>query len=114
MQLAEFIEEDEAWSVRGERVLELGAGTGLAGIVAGLSGSREVAISDYPAEEVLENIRLNVQRNVEPRRKKDAGIGEVQVEGHEWGVLTDKFSLRNKESFDKILVADCLWMRKLH
>jgi predicted nicotinamide N-methyase len=114
VQLAEFIEEDEAWSVRGERVLELGAGTGLAGIVAGLSGSREVAISDYPAEEVLENIRLNVQRNVEPRRKKDAGIGEVQVEGHEWGVLTDKFSLRNKESFDKILVADCLWMRKLH
>jgi nicotinamide N-methyltransferase len=35
VQLAEFIEENEAWSVRGESVLELGAGTGLTGIVAG-------------------------------------------------------------------------------
>ncbi len=114
LQLAEFIEEDEEWSVNGERVLELGAGTGLAGILAGLSGAREVVLSDYPAEEVLENIRSNVQRNVEPRRKRAAGIGEVKVEGHEWGVLTDEFSMKNRESFDKLLVADCLWMRMLH
>ena len=44
LQLAEFIEEGDVqgrdWSVQGERVLELGAGTGLAGIVAGLKGAK--------------------------------------------------------------------------
>jgi predicted nicotinamide N-methyase len=61
LQLAEFIEEGDVqgrdWSVDGERALELGAGTGLAGILAGLEGAREVVISDYPAPEVLENLR---------------------------------------------------------
>lgn len=117
LQLAEFIEEGDAqrrdWSVGGERVLELGAGTGLAGIVAGLSGAREVVISDYPAPEVLGNIRDNVERNVSTRKDK-TGVGEVRVEGHEWGVLGDGFSKENKESFGRILVADCLWMPWQH
>jgi nicotinamide N-methyltransferase len=99
-------------------VLELGAGTGLAGLVAGLTGAKETVISDYPAEEVLENIKANVKANIEPRREKDSSIGEVSVQGHEWGIVTDGFSEENKESFDKLLVADCLWMpwqhRNLH
>jgi nicotinamide N-methyltransferase len=114
LQLAEFIEEDERWNVRGQQVLELGAGTGLAGLVAGLAGAQDVVISDYPAPEVLENIRSNVRANIGPRREKDPGIAEVRVEGHEWGVLTDPFSVRCKESFDTLLVADCLWMPWQH
>ncbi|PMD66437.1 uncharacterized protein K444DRAFT_517015 [Hyaloscypha bicolor E] len=117
LQLAEFIEEGDVqgrdWSVDGERVLELGAGTGLAGILAGLKGAREVVISDYPAPEVLENLRGNVERNFLSRRDK-TGVGEVRVEGHEWGVLDDAFSKENKESFGRILVADCLWMPWQH
>jgi nicotinamide N-methyltransferase len=111
LQLAEFIEEDELlWGVKGERVLELGAGTGLAGIVAGLKGAREVVVSDYPAVEVLENIRTNVRSNIERRKDQIEGIGDVSVQGHEWGVLDDGFSVRNQEGFGRILVADCLWM----
>jgi nicotinamide N-methyltransferase len=117
LQLAEFIEEGDVqnrdWSVQGERVLELGAGTGLAGIVAGLKGAKEVVISDYPAPEVLENIKNNVERNV-LSRKDASGVGEVRVKGHEWGVLDDAFSKESKESFGKILVADCLWMPWQH
>lgn len=116
LQLAEFIEEGDVqgrdWSVDGERVLELGAGTGLAGIVAGLKGAREVVISDYPAPEVLGNIRENVRRNVLSRQDK-TGVGEVKVEGHEWGVV-DVFSRENTEGFGRILVADCLWMPWQH
>ncbi|CZR54338.1 probable NNT1 Putative nicotinamide N-methyltransferase, has a role in rDNA silencing and in lifespan determination [Phialocephala subalpina] len=119
LQLAEFIEEGKDdqgrhWNVKGEEVLELGAGTGLAGLVAGLTGGRRVAISDYPAKEVLENIRANVERNVPPLRSKFPGIGEIEVQGHEWGVLDDKFSKSNEGRFGRILVADCLWMPWQH
>ncbi|KUJ20923.1 uncharacterized protein LY89DRAFT_729740 [Mollisia scopiformis] len=117
LQLAEFIElgKDEVgreWSVKGERVLELGAGTGLAGMVAALSGARETVISDYPAEEVLGNIRANVERNL--RAKNHSSLGQVEVQGHEWGVLTDEFSRENKGGFGRVLVADCLWMPWQH
>ncbi|KAL3428106.1 nicotinamide N-methyltransferase [Phlyctema vagabunda] len=119
LQLAEFIEEDAAWDVKNERVLELGAGTGLAGMISGLKGAEQVVISDYPAPEVLENIRGNVTRNIEPRKvgtdeRVAQEIREVTVEGHEWGVLDDTFSVQEKESFGRILVADCLWMPWQH
>lgn len=108
VQLAAFMEEGgAAWSVRGQRVLELGAGTGLAGIVAALSGARDVAITDYPAPEVLANIRGNVERNVGKR-------ADASVQGHEWGVLDDGFAMSGKEAFGRILVADCLWMPWQH
>jgi len=117
LQLAEFMEEDEGdWCVRGERVLELGAGTGLAGIVAALMGARDVVVSDYPAPEVLANIRTNVEGNVPPSGAKSRRriAEEVEVVGHEWGVLDDAFSRRNKEAFGRLLVADCLWMPWQH
>lgn len=63
--------------------------------MAGLSGAREVVISDYPAPEVLSNIRSNILMNIELRRlisSRASSIGEVNVEGHEWGILTDSFS----------------------
>jgi len=106
------------WDVAGREVLELGAGTGLAGLVAALKGATRTIITDYPATEVLDNLRQNVAANIQTRRA-DASktraadargeIGEVRVEGHEWGVLTDSFSIHEKEAFDRILVADCLW-----
>lgn len=116
------------WSVKGERVLEVGAGTGLAGIIAAYAGAKEVVISDYPATEVLANIQNNVSNNIDSRRKgaikppktqlippqPPLEIGPVSVEGHEWGVLDDSFSLSNTRAFTRILVADCLWMPHQH
>lgn len=117
------------WSVKGEKVLELGAGTGLAGIMAAYVGAEEVVISDYPAEEVLANIQNNVSTNVDARRKGSAipssttsklskqpelEVGPVSVEGHSWGVLTDPFSVSHSHTFTRLLVADCLWMPHQH
>ncbi|KAF4626990.1 hypothetical protein G7Y89_g11167 [Cudoniella acicularis] len=116
--LAEYIEEGSPsqWGVQGERVLELGAGTGLAGMVACLKGAEEVVVSDYPAEEVLLNIRLNVTRNITDRKEAPLApsLGKISVEGHGWGDLTTPFSLGNKGKFSRILVADCLWMPYQH
>lgn len=42
LKLAELISNDPGWSVAGETVVELGAGVGLAGIVATLAGAQHV------------------------------------------------------------------------
>ncbi|KAM0159715.1 hypothetical protein ACHAQE_004837 [Botrytis cinerea] len=116
LQLAEFFEEGdgkrggrERWEVTGERVLEVGSGTGLAGIVAALMGAEEVILSDYPDENVLANLTTNVAKNIEVN-----GFGDVKVQGHEWGVLTDGFSMENKERFSRVIASDCLWMPWQH
>lgn len=113
LQLAEFIEGgvDELgrdWTVRNQKILELGAGTGLAGIISALSGA-EVVISDYPASEVLSNIDTNIKNNI-----KEESHTRCKVQGHEWGVLDDDFSSNHKGTFTRLLVADCLWMPWQH
>lgn len=102
------------WDVRGLDVLEVGAGTGLGGLVACLEGARRVVVSDYPAEEVLGNITANVERNITARRKEGLELGSIEVRGHEWGVLDDGFAVENRGAFARVLVADCLWMPWQH
>ena len=56
-----------------------------------------VVFSDYPAPEVLGNIKANAVRNIDARRKdaQEGDIGEVTVEGH-GGFLAIRFQRRMK------------------
>lgn len=118
LQLAELIEEGGEWDVKGKKVLELGAGTGLSGLVAAKSGAESVIITDYPAPEVVANIKKNIEENLSEgmRIGKEGSPATCLVEGHEWGKLLkdDSFVQGHKGSFDIILVADCLWMPWQH
>ncbi|QIW95584.1 hypothetical protein AMS68_001102 [Peltaster fructicola] len=111
IKLAELISQEEAleWSVKDQPVLELGAGVGLGGITATLAGASSCIISDYPSPVVLENIRRNTTRNIPASFNQ-----RYQVEGHEWGVLDDRFALSHQGSFSRILAADCFWMPSQH
>ncbi|EMD00657.1 hypothetical protein BAUCODRAFT_55401, partial [Baudoinia panamericana UAMH 10762] len=114
IKLAELISDEHAdggkWSVNGERVLELGAGVGLDGIVAILAGAAEVVISDYPSSVVLSNLRANVKRAV-----RDRGVESTyRIEGHEWGEFGTAFASEQRHSFSRILAADCYWMPGQH
>ncbi|NXH16893.1 EFMT3 methyltransferase, partial [Bucco capensis] len=59
LSLCRFLEE-EHFDFRGQTVIELGAGTGIVGILAALLGG-DVTITDQPA--ALEQIRENVELN---------------------------------------------------
>ena len=114
------------WDVSGKKVLELGAGTGLAGILAARCGAVETVITDYPAAEVLQNIQSNIKKNVEGKSWQGQGIS-CHAKGHVWGQVgeaidmgvesrsvEDTFTIEGKGGFDRILVADCLWMPWQH
>lgn len=49
---------------RNQRILELGAGAGLPGFIAALTGAKQVTITDYPDHELVENISWNVKMNL--------------------------------------------------
>jgi len=63
--------------VRGRRVVELGAGTGLVGLVAAALGAAEVALTDLPSALPL------LERNA--RRNEAACGGRVKVRELSWG-----------------------------
>uniref|UniRef100_A0A8C9NXL3 EEF1A lysine methyltransferase 3 n=1 Tax=Spermophilus dauricus TaxID=99837 RepID=A0A8C9NXL3_SPEDA len=81
---------------RGKKVIELGAGTGIVGILAALQGG-DVTITDLPV--ALEQIKGNVQANV------PAG-GRAQVCALSWGIDQHVFP----GDYDIVLGADIVYM----
>jgi nicotinamide N-methyltransferase len=55
--------------IRGNSVLELGAGAGLPSIIAALAGAQRVVVTDYPDASLVENLRYNVDMNVPEDRR---------------------------------------------
>ncbi|KAH0493644.1 hypothetical protein TgHK011_000301 [Trichoderma gracile] len=80
-----------SFDTRGLRTLELGAGTALPSMMAGLLGAAGVVVTDYPAPAVIKTLRANVARNIKPELapvgKESLVTRDVLVEGHEWGVF---------------------------
>lgn len=110
------IESNARCSVKDRSVIELGAGTGLAGIMAGLVGAKRVAVTDYPSETLLEPLRGNVSRCLSSTLSPpgDTPCADMVAEGHCWGELVDDFSVREKHGFDRVLAADTLWIPWKH
>lgn len=92
--LSELIYQD-VLDVKEKRVLELGCGTGLAGLVALKHGAAAVCLTDYDDESILRCPRLNLSQNNEVLPQ-----GRCTVEGHTWG--TDASSLLRSVSKDSM------------
>ncbi|CAF9931191.1 hypothetical protein IMSHALPRED_008556 [Imshaugia aleurites] len=104
------------WSVRGSRVLELGSGTGLVGVICALAGAERTVLTDFPASDILENIRGNVERNVMSRQQRSLlrQRDGVSVEAHKWGDLHDAFAKSNAHQFTRVVATGCLWLPEQH
>ncbi|XP_077769723.1 EEF1A lysine methyltransferase 3 isoform X1 [Canis aureus] len=88
--------ESQNVDFRGKKVIELGAGTGIVGILAALQGG-DVTITDLPL--ALEQIQGNVQANV------PAG-GRAQVRALSWGIDQHVFP----GDYDLVLGADIVYL----
>ncbi|XP_030808365.1 protein N-lysine methyltransferase METTL21A [Camarhynchus parvulus] len=93
--------EMEGIDLRDRSVIELGAGTGLLGIVVTLLGAR-VTITDRAA--ALELLESNVQANLPPELRPRAVVKELT-----WGKDLDNFS---PGAFDLILGADIVYLEE--
>jgi predicted nicotinamide N-methyase len=83
--------------VAGKRVLELGAGTGLPGIVAASLGARVVQTDRQPL--VLHVCKRNAERN---------GVTSIEHRTADWTAWEDK------DRYDLILGSDILYAEPLH
>ncbi|CUS12831.1 unnamed protein product [Tuber aestivum] len=108
LQASELITTTE-FNVAGKKVLEVGAGAGLPGIIAVYCDAEETVISDYPAPEFLSNIQTNLEINLSRSQ-----LARASVAGHKWGQTDDELCTGRAGAFDRIVAADCFWMESQH
>lgn len=97
--LAKFIDEGVV-VVKDQTVLELGSGTGLAGLVSGMMGAKITYMTDYHPV-VLENCFTNVvANNLEDK---------VKVQNLDWRECLSPEFQELKEEFSMVIAADCIF-----
>lgn len=85
--------------LKGKRVIELGAGTGLVGIVAALLGAKVTITDRQPA---LDSLSTNVKANLPPAILESATISELT-----WGEHLNRFPIGG---FNLVLGADIVYL----
>lgn len=87
--------------MKGKKVIELGAGTGLVGIVTALLGAK-VTITDQLS--ALDSLSTNVKSNLPPPTLESATVSELT-----WGEHLDRYPAGG---FDLVLGADIVYLEE--
>mmetsp|Transcript_16325 Transcript_16325/g.23028 ORF Transcript_16325/g.23028 Transcript_16325/m.23028 type:complete len:342 (-) Transcript_16325:123-1148(-) len=105
--------------VKGKRILELGSGCGLLGIVAGILGAKQVVMTDLPY--ALPLMKLNAKHHNDDM--VSSGCEQVECVECDWfnpksmsdlgSVITMKQHKDEQWQADVLLVADCVWLHEL-
>jgi len=114
--MAEWLDDPKNVGLKDRSVLELGAGSGLPSIIAGLRGGTVVA-TDYPDEPLLENLRHNIELNSKDRNPRP----NIIVRPHLWGKEPElllqslkSMSTLEYQKFDYIIISDCIFNHHCH
>ncbi|RKU45049.1 hypothetical protein DL546_006250 [Coniochaeta pulveracea] len=102
------------FDITSKHVLELGAGTALPSLLSSLLGASRVQVTDYPAPEIISNLKKVVEINANAAHSPLRSVSPISVAGHEWGNLSTPFALENRAKYDRVFVCDCLWMPWQH
>ena len=99
---------------RGKYCLELGAGSALPSLVAASGGACYCVVSDYPAENVIENIQELIKVN-----KLSNAIGMSHIWGEEnvqplLNIISNHRSSSDETGYDVIFMAELLWKDTYH
>ena len=102
--LADYLDANAAELCTGKTVLEFGAGGGLPSVVAAKLGASRVCSTDYPANDVAENISRQFLANGVPQE-----VGHVL--SFSWGSMTQAQAVLDclGGRADTILMAELLW-----
>ncbi|CBQ71971.1 conserved hypothetical protein [Sporisorium reilianum SRZ2] len=113
--------------VRGKSVVELGAGTGLPGLMAAVMGAERTVITDYPDPHVMDNLERNLDLALLPRSSTTErhpnplyleARKRVQVIGLGWGNADEESRVLAASpasaGYDRVLAADVLWVSSAH
>uniref|UniRef100_A0A7S3ZCR7 Methyltransferase small domain-containing protein n=1 Tax=Lotharella globosa TaxID=91324 RepID=A0A7S3ZCR7_9EUKA len=109
IQFSKYLErrhEANCPCLKGLRVLELGCGTGMVGIIAGALGAK-VTITDLP--HVAKRAAENVEINKESVRK---GGGSVKAAPFTWGDRKAEIVDVGEPAFDMILAAEVVYTKE--
>ena len=86
--LADLLADAPPWAdVRGRRVIELGAGTGLPAPVAAAAGAAHTVVTDYPDPDILANLAENV---AQLQARAPARLA-LAAHGLAWGEALDAY-----------------------
>lgn len=108
--LADYLVTHQNDIIRHKRVVELGAGLGLCGMVAYHLGASSVCWTDGDVQ-VLEQLRHNVARNTKSTTKNNAGVPQTACPQLIWGNHHQvQAFLKQYGPQDVVLATDCLYM----
>ncbi|CAG8475902.1 8714_t:CDS:2 [Ambispora gerdemannii] len=111
--LANYLDENKEL-VCGKNVLEFGAGAGLPSLIANINGAEKVVITDYPDEQLLDNIKYNVA-NIFPNKKDRE---RIIIMGYIWGKdttpLLNSLDPTGRTKFDTIILSDLIFNHSQH
>ncbi|OAP55907.1 hypothetical protein AYL99_10059 [Fonsecaea erecta] len=107
-----YLEQNTKELVQNKTVLELGAGAGLPSLVAAMLGARRVVVTDYPDQDLVANLRYNVEHcSALPDKSK------IVAEGFIWGGQVEPLKshiLPDVDGFDLLILADILFNHSEH
>ncbi|KAL8952754.1 MAG: hypothetical protein Q9222_001339 [Ikaeria aurantiellina] len=112
--VTDYLHEHVDHLVKGKNILELGAGAGLPSLAAAIWGAKNVVVTDYPDEDLVENMRVNIDaaRDVLPESSN------IVAKGHVWGAsaepLLSCIASGSGGGFDTLILADLLFNHSQH